>query len=223
MRYSLIFCALLTLAPSLTLAAPVQPQPPAVSTAKPVNPESMALAREIARAFWPDGTMQEMMSSMTGMQSGMMKGMFDKTPKDFGVEGGKDSDKTLGEVIREKDPYFEERMAISNKVMMEEMGKIMGDLEPQMREAIAGLYAKRFSVAELRDIATFFRSPSGKNFGRQMIPMMADPDYVSAMTAVMPKMMQAMPGIAEKIKKATAHLPEPRKDEQTEHAELPSS
>lgn len=223
MRHSLIFCALLTLAPSIALAAPVPPQSPAVATSKPAEPERLALAREIARAFWPDGMMQEMMSSMSGMQSGMMKGMFDKTPKDLGVEGGKDSDKTLGQVIREKDPHFEERMAITNKVMMEEMGKIMGDLEPQMREAIAGIYAKRFTVGELRDIATFFRTPSGKNFGRQMIPMMADPDYVSAMTAVMPKVMQAMPGIAEKIKKATAHLPEPSKDDEAEKAELPST
>lgn len=208
-------------------AAPATAEQPAEKPA-PVDPERLAVAREIARAFWPDGTMQKMMGSMSGMQSGMMSEMFNQTPKDLGVEAGKDvkdDGKTLGEYVREKDPHFEERMSIANRVMMEEMGKLMGELEPQLRESMALLYARRFSKAELSDIAAFFKTPSGKNYAAQLIPMMTDPEYLKSMAGLAPKIMQAMPAIVERVKKETAHLPPPPKeDEKTPaEAELPSS
>ena len=219
--------------PAVCFIAAIVSQPTAAASPPPtsraagataLDPQRLALAREIASAFWPDGTMQRMMSQMSGVQSGMMKGVFDKTPKDFGINDAKEPDKTLGQLIREEDPYFEERMAISNRVMMEEIGKLMGDFEPQMREALAKLYARRFTLAELSDMATFFRTSSGKRFGAQLIPMMADPDYVSAMTEVMPRLMKAMPGIAEKVKKATAHLPPPPKhDDKAKTTDVPTA
>jgi hypothetical protein len=216
----------------LAAAQPAMAEPPnkPVATASTAQAEPaidahrLALGRQIAGAFFPDGTIQKMMSQMSGVQSGMMKGMFDKTPKDLGVAEGKDSDKTLGQLVREKDPYFEERMTITNKVMMEEMGNVMGELEPQIRESIARIYAKRFTLAELNDIATFFRSPSGKAYGERLMPMMSDPEYVNTISAMMPKIMQAMPGIMEKVKKATANLPPPPKDDdKAKPAALPTT
>jgi hypothetical protein len=139
-----------------------------------------------------------MMGSMTGMQSGMMSQMFNKTPKDLGVEADKDAkdgDKTLGEYVREKDPHFEERMAITSRIMHEEIGKMMGQMEPQLRESLATLYARRFSMTELNDIAAFFRTPSGRNYAMQMIPMMSDPEYLQSMAGLAPKLMQGMPAI----------------------------
>lgn len=177
------------------------------------DPQRLALGREIAGALCPDGTMQKMMSSMADVQSGMMGEVMNASPKDFGAKG-KDSDKTLSQLMREKDPYFEERMAITNRIMMEEMGKILGGFEPQFRESLAQIYARRFTLAELTDIAAFFKTPSGKSYASQMMSVMSDPSFAKAMSAVMPKLMQAMPGIAEKIKQATAHLPPPPKDDQ---------
>jgi len=205
---------------------------PAGHTEKPaakpaaIDPESLAVAREIVLAFWPDGTMSQVMNSMSGMQSGMMSEMMNKTPEDLGVSDAEGTNgKTLGELAREKDPYFEERLKISNRVMTEEMGKVMAGMEPQLREAIALIYTRRFSRAQLNDILAFFRTPSGKNYAAQLIPMMSDPAYLQAMSAMMPKIMQAMPAIVEKVKKATAHLPPPPKDDEAvpEKAELPSS
>jgi hypothetical protein len=207
-----------------TSAEPATP-PAKVEQNAPVDPARLALAREIARAFWPDGTIKQLMGSMSGMQSGMMKDLFDKSPKDLGVEDAKEGDKTLGQLVREKDPHFEERLAISNRVMSEEIGKVMGEMEPQLRETVAELYARRFSKAELEDIAAFFRTPSGKSYGAQLLPMMSDPEYLKAMTGLMPKVMQAMPGLVDKVKKATAHLPPaPEADEATPiDEELPSA
>ena len=207
------------------LAAPANPgaNPKVSPSEQSIDPQRLALGREIASAFFPNGTMQKMMSQMGGMQSDLMSGMFDATPKDLGVKDSKAPNKTLRDAIREKDPYFEERMAITNRVMMEEMGKIMGDFEPQMREAFARIYAKRYSIAELTDIANFFRSSSGKAFGEGLMPMMMDPEYTKTMASMMPKVMQAMPSIAEKLKKATAHLPPPPPKDTDDNAQPAAS
>jgi hypothetical protein len=226
----LLYAAALPALSQQAIAAPAtgaaMPQPPAAQPA-PVDPQRLAVAREIALAFWPDGTIQKMMGSMTGMQSGMMSQMFNKTPKDLGVEADKDAkdgDKTLGEYVREKDPHFEERMAITSRIMHEEIGKMMGQMEPQLRESLATLYARRFSMTELNDIAAFFRTPSGRNYAIQMIPMMSDPEYLQSMAGLAPKLMQGMPAIFERVKKETAHLPPPPDDEESaKDAELPSA
>jgi hypothetical protein len=100
----------------------------------------------------------------------------------------------------------------------------MSDFEPAMKDAVARVYAKRYTLAELTDIATFFRSASGKAFAEGMMPMMSDPDYVNAMSGIGPKLMQAMPDIMEKVKKATAKLPPPPKDEaKPRPAEVPTT
>ncbi len=228
MRYWIPVC----LAASAIIAQPVAAAPgkdaaqPEKSVAKPtpVDPERLALAREIARAFWPDGTIKQMMTSMSGVQSGMMSEMMNKTPKEFGVSEGEDNGKTLGELAREKDPYFEERLKITNRVMGEEVGKVMEAAEPEIREGMAQLYARRFTKAELGDVLAFFRTPSGKAYASQLMPMMSDPEFQKSMTGMATKMMQTMPAIIEKVKKATEHLPPPPKDgEKPKEAAVPTA
>lgn len=201
---------------------PVSSNPSPSKSAVAVDQERLILAREIALAIWPNGTAQKMMAPMMDARTGMVTEMMKTSPKDLGAKGGgKDDDKTLGDLVHEKDPYFEQRLAIVNRVMGEEVGKLMSQYEPQLRESMAELYAKRFSKAELSDIAAFYRTPSGKSYAAQLIPMMADPEYGKAVSSLAPKIMQAMPAIAARIKKETDRLPPP-KTEAPEKA-LPST
>lgn len=219
----------------LLLAAAVAPAvvqsppapPPVVAASKPVtdalDPERLALARGVVQAFLPPGSIQKMMSSMKDMRSGMMDNMLHATPKDFGVKGAKDTDKTLAEIVHERDPYFEQRMTIMNRVMMEEMGKIMTGFEPELREAMARMYARRFTKTELTDLTAFLRTPSGSSFASQLMLMMSDPEYQEAMKKLTPKIMQAMPQIMEKVKKATADLPSPKGEDERKPASVPTT
>jgi hypothetical protein len=165
-----------------------------------------------------------MKNSMAGMEQAMVGAMFDMKGTDLGVTG-EGKDKTLREVMAEKDPHFEERMKITNRVMAEEMAGLFGRLEPRMKDAMARAYARRFSTVELTEINRFFASPAGGSFARQSFEMMTDPEMTSEMMAFMPEMMKDMPAIAEKLKKATAHLPPPPKkqEESGEEAEENSS
>lgn len=190
----------------------------------PIDPERLTLAREVVLAFVPPGSMQKVLGALSESRTQMMAQMYHISPNDLGAKGAKDGDKTLGDIMRERDPHFQERMEITNRVMMEEMGKIMVGFEPELREVMARMYARRFTKAELTDLATFLRTPSGKSFASQMFSMMSDPEYQDAMKALAPKIIQAMPGIFAKIKKATAHLPPPPGDDQkATPAELPST
>jgi hypothetical protein len=211
-HYLALFCTALT-ATQPALAAPAaQPATQAIPANSAIDPQRLALARQIVRAFIPDGTVQRMMAQVGGVRAGVMKDLFDKSPKDLGVKGAKAGEKSLGELIHEKD-----------RIMMEEVGKIMGDFEPQMRETIARIYAKRFTLQQLTDIAAFFGSPSGKVYGEQLMPLMSDPEYLSMMSSMTPKILQAMPRIMEKVKKATANLPPPRDEGDAKPAASPPS
>jgi hypothetical protein len=204
------------LALALATSAPALAQTPATTStaAKPaLDPERLALAKQAVEAMIPPGTMQRMMKdSMGGMEQAMMGSMFDMKASDMGATG-KDKDKTLRQTMAEKDPHFEERMRITNRVMAEQMGGIFAKMEPRLKDAMTRAYARRFTLAELTEINRFFASPAGASFARQSFEMSTDPEMTAEMMAFMPEMMKDMPAIMEKMKKATAHLPPPPKDE----------
>lgn len=205
--------AVILLSSGVGAAAPPAP-PAAVQSA--VDPVRLALAKTAVAAILPQGIMQKIMKdSMAATQNAMIGGMFDMKAADLGATG-EGKDKTLREAMAEKDPHFEERLRITNQVMGEEMGAIMIQMEPAMREGMARAYARRFSVAELTEINRFFASPAGATFARQSFELMTDPELMKAMTSYMPDMMKQMPAMMEKVKKATAHLPPPPKDEKGE-------
>jgi len=213
-------------APVAAQASPASPPPITVKASgdqQALDPERLALGREVVQAFLPPGSVQKMIRSLTDTRSGMMNEMFHATPKDFGAKGANDSDKSFGEMVRERDPSFEKRMAITNRVMMEEIGKVLLAFEPELRETMAKMYARRFTKTELTDLAAFLRTPSGKSFASQLMSMMSDPEYQRAMKKLTPRIMQAMPGIMEKVKRATANLPPPTDGEKAKPADVPTT
>lgn len=213
---SVVFALVLAAAGPALAAEPTGDALQTASAKPPVDPERMAIARQTVASILPPGTMQRIMKdSMGNMEDMMLKGMFDIKASDLGVEG-EGKDKTLREAMAEKDPHFEERMRISNQVMGEEMGTIFNKMEPRMREGMARAYARRFTVVELNEINRFFASPAGGSFARQSFELMTDPELMAEMVSFMPELLKEVPAIAEKVKKATAHLPPPPDEEEAE-------
>ncbi len=207
------FTALLLLS-----AAPVQAAPPAVAPSgqASIDPQRLAISRKLALSIVAPGTMERVMRmSMGDMQTRMFASMFDMKASDVGATG-EDKDKTLRESIAEKDPHFEERFRISQKVMGEEMAPIMGRMEPKLREGMAKAYARRFTLTELTEIEHFFGTSAGSSFARQSYEMMMDPEIMMEMASMMPDLMKEMPTIMAKVKKATAHLPLPSPEKEAD-------
>ena len=207
----------------LAAAAPVfaQTSPaPKPTAAAQIDAERLKLARTAVNYVWPLGTYQRMMSgSMDQMMDSMMASMFDmkvgdmvpSSDKTMTDEEKKVAQTTMREAILKKDPHFEERLRITNKVMMSEMGAFFDKVEPAVREGLANAYAKKFDAKQLTDLNTFFQTPTGKVYASESIMLFVDPEMMKAMVGAMPEMMKSMPAIMEKVKKATAHLPEPPK------------
>lgn len=215
---SLLFAALM-LAPAPLFAQAAAPAPRAALPA-PIDPGRLALAKVTIDRVWPLGTYKRMMDgAMTTMMDSMMSSMYSMKPGDLiPGEDGKAADKalegkTMRQVMFERDPHFEERMRLTNRTMMGEMGGLMTRMEPQVREGLARAYARKFDAVQLGDMNRFFASPSGAAYARESMTLMVDPEFIKIMSDFAPMMVKEMPRILKAVEAATAHLPPPPKNE----------
>lgn len=197
MRGLFLAAALLGATPALaqTPAAPA----PAPAAVQPIDPARLALAEKSVAVLVPQGVyMRLMRQQFPAMMDAMLANM------ETAVPGGR-------EKARAADPAFDERMRIMTRVMGEELGPLMGRMEPSLRIGMARALAKRFDARQLNDLNAFFATPSGQAFGEQFISLFADPEIMGEMMKAMPMMLQEMPRIMKKVEAATAHLPKPPK------------
>ncbi|QDP19234.1 DUF2059 domain-containing protein [Sphingomonas xanthus] len=215
------FSVLLSLSLACAMPAVAAPEPPAATSE--ADPQRLALARQAVDAIVPPGTMQRVMKqNMVQVEQAMLKSMFDMKGSDICKDCKDGGDRTLRDAIAEKDPHFEERLKITNRVMAEEIATIFARMEPGMKLGMARAYARRFNVAELSEINRFFASPAGASFARQSFEMMTDPEISSEMMAMVPELMKDMPAIMAKVKAAIAHLPPPASEEEDSPQETTS-
>jgi hypothetical protein len=191
--------------------------PVAPADLAPVDPARLTAARRVIDQIWPLGTYERIMRAvMDQMVNGTMASMYDMPTDSFakGLKANspdKSTGKTFRQALAEDDPFFEERMRRSMNVMMGEMTALMNEVEPDVRVAFANAYARRFTVAQLNDLHTFFQTPTGRIYARESMTLMMGPDMMKAMQAFAPKMMERMPAITAKVEAATKDLPPPKR------------
>ncbi|SEM69958.1 hypothetical protein SAMN05192583_0909 [Sphingomonas gellani] len=206
-----------------TIGAPTFAQVPAtnapaglVSSTVPlsaIDPARLAAARPVIDQVWPLGTYQRIMratmdqvlngtmSSMYGMKAAdLVKGTDPKAAKEAG-------DRTLGEMMAQNDPAYQERMRRTMRVMTDEMTALMTRMEPGVRDALASAYARRFTADQLGELRRFFATPTGRAYAADSMTLMASPEMMAQMQQFAPQMMAAMPGIMAKVEAATKDLP----------------
>jgi Uncharacterized protein conserved in bacteria (DUF2059) len=217
MRYQyLAILALGIAAPALAQQAPSTNSTVAENAP---DPSSIAAAKPVIDKLWPLGTyrrmmdgsmskiMDSMIESMMGMKASDIVGPMDKSGKAAETVGGS----SMGEVAAKADPNFRERMKLTMDAMMSGMIPIMEKIEPQVVENLTKIYARRFSTAQLADMAAFFATPSGKAYAEQSMLVFMDPEMIQGMQAFVPELMKSMPDIMKKAEAATKHLPPPPK------------
>ena len=176
-----------------------------------------AAALPVIDQIWPLGTYERIMRAAMGqVMSGTMANMYDMPIDEFAKAIDPKapvapSGKTFRQILAEDDPYFEERMRRTMKVMTDEMVALMTEVEPEVRVALTDTYARRFTVAQLGELHAFFATPTGRIYARESMLLMMGPDMVKAMQAFMPRMMQRMPSIMQKVEAATKDLPPPKR------------
>jgi hypothetical protein len=219
MKHWLMAAAALAAAPAFAQVSPPPLAPAAaLAAAEPVDPARLAAARTTVDHIWPIGTYERMMKgSMDKIMDNVMASMFDMRVGDLDAGRAPDGKKlkpaeanmTLREAMAKADPHFQERMRISNRVMMAEMLPVMNRLEPDIRAGLARAYARKFSVEQLGEMNRFFASPVGAAYARESMTMWMDPEIAAAVAGFAPELVKEMPRIMAKVQAATAHLPPP--------------
>lgn len=184
-----------------------------------VDPSRLVFARATVNHVFPEGTYARIMDKSMEMVTGsMLKATGEMALRDLAAIGGMPPEKvaemgdgTLQQVIEIMDPHYNQRMEASTRVMMREMGALMTQFEPAIREGLASAYAKRFTKAELMDLNAFFATPTGKAYAADSMILFMDPSVMGKMQEFMPVMMKQMPAVMEKVKAAVEGLPAPRK------------
>ena len=181
----------------------------------PASAANLALGADIAAKLLPDGTYQRimggamstMMDGITSQMTAMPLAPFLRSAGLPAADTARMGKATLKQVMEIVDPAYDQRMRVMMPVMMREMGRVMSQVEPQMRDGLAHAYAAHFTSAQLRDIDRFFNTPSGGAFASQNMTIASDPAVVRTLTAFMPTLVQALPGIMQKTQAAMADLP----------------
>ena len=217
MRFFILIGAALLGTPALAQqSAPPAAEPEAAAS---IDPARFALAIKVVDRLWPLGTYERMMkSSMEEMTATIVDSMFDMPLSDMTTSYGSAVEQadpklartTMRELISKNDPHFQERMRISNKVMMIAMIPLMNRLEPEVRDALARAHARKFSAVQLEEIERFFATETGRTYGTELMMLWVDPEMTAVMSRFGPEMVKEMPQIMKQVREATAHLPAPK-------------
>lgn len=166
---------------ALTLAMPAaalaqQATPPATAAAAPIEPARLAAARQVIDLIMPPATRAAMIRSMldpmlTNIRQGMMQAPV------FADAIGRD---------QRARATFDTFMTRQNE---KTMAMLEADL-PSMVEAMSRAYARRFTVAQLGDLRTFFETPTGQVYMREASTLMSDPDVAAWQRQMMARSME---------------------------------
>ena len=161
-----------------------------------LDPARLAAAHELIDVLMPPATRAQMVESMmTPMLANLRQGMTQNP--DFA--------KTMNADPRVK-ALFDTFMARQQTRTM----TMMRDALPGMSDAMARAYARRFDVAQMRDIKAFFGTPTGRLYMQQSYTIMADPDVGAWQRTMMANSMTGVQADVADFAKQIAAL-EPKK------------
>lgn len=205
--------------------APVSPAAPV--PAPPVEPAHLAEARLVMAKLMPAGIYRTVMGSTMAPMLDSMGDTLKALPlRQIAEIGGLSPQQAAAldkvnveQVMAIYDPHWRERSQITMRAMFDAMGGFFTTLEPELREAYAQAYARRFTQGELHELNAFFLTPAGAKYATQYMTIATDPAIIAEMRTMMPKLMGEMPKFMAAAQKATASLPPPRKLETLTPAE----
>lgn len=189
--------------------------------ADPLTPDQEArvpAAQSVVVKLFPEGTYAKMMDET-------LSPMFDQMFQSMGMTPGLmlveltglppssitavDDDK-LQEAVNLLDPQAAERNSEIAKATLDLVTGIVVEIEPSYRAGLARAFAVRFTAEELADLDAYFATPVGKKYASESFLIYADPQVMSAMNEMMPKVMQSMPSLIGTMGEISAKFPKGR-------------
>jgi Uncharacterized protein conserved in bacteria (DUF2059) len=170
-------CALSAILAALSvgMSAPATAQPASPPPVVSPSPEALALGRSIVDVAFPPATRQALMEQM-------MSALLDQMKQGMPLE--KISDPGLRQIVFDHLASVPALLRPTTTTFL-----------PRQMDAVAQAYARMFSLAELKDILAFARTPSGRSFLARSSEIMGDP----AVTAVNVEYFRAIQAVKERV------------------------
>ena len=188
---------------------------------EPLNAEQEArlpAADSVALKLFPEGTYAKMMRETFAPVFERMLGSAGVTPglQVVALTGlprsslAEIEEKQLQEAVNLLDPNASERAAEVDRVSANMMTDLISQIEPSYRLGLMRALAIRFTEAELRDLDAYFATPVGRKYAAESSLIHSDPQVMSAMNEMTPKMLEAMPSIFEDLGAIASKYPKGR-------------
>lgn len=196
-------------------AAPSAP----MAGVRTADPARLDAAQKTVDLVFPAGTYGKVMKgSLDAMMGPVADAMGMLTPYDIASQTGASVEhlqkldaKALAEVQAIYDPYTRQRAENGMRAMMDQMSTVMSTIEPEVRQGLKRAYANRFDLKQLRELNTFFATPTGKAYAEQSLVIFLDPEIMQTMQKTVPVLMAQMPAMEAAAKDAAGKFPQPRK------------
>lgn len=183
--------------------------------------DRLAVAEKIVARLFPVGTSERALrSTLNNMIIPMIDRTLDLTVNEaielFGVpedlipeDQEENNERKIGDLIKENDPDFREKMDTLFDVYPEIVGLTSEPIEPALAGAMARDYARKYDLQQLNDLNLFFSSPTGALFANDFMLSTASIDMVQ--TAL--KEFPAIAENSEKIQEVSKRLEDVFKSE----------
>jgi hypothetical protein len=192
--------------PAVTMAPPAPPRPPAPRAAAttPADPARLAAARRAVALLVPAEALAQPLPL-----TALLEAVSSVPLASFGpiVPPGTPANATVGQMVTGGDPNGMERARIAARIAQEELPAVLPRAAPVMHDAMAELFARTYSVAELDALSAFYETPAGRAMARQTVTAMVDPEFIRGLMMMAPRVMAEGFGSIVRIGQATAHLP----------------
>jgi hypothetical protein len=195
--------ALIWAAPALATQETEAPTTAARSTELPdagaIEPERLELARSLANTMLPPEHTGRFVEEMVEQQMELVTSAYTDND-DF-----KRMTRQAPRIARRLDQFIVEVSRVTTRIITENM--------PSLVEATAQAYARRFTIAELRDLQSFFATPTGQRFATENLMIATDPAMTAWQTRVMATTQEEMmpllePFMADVMREAAKITPE---------------
>jgi hypothetical protein len=192
--------------PVLDSSPPEPPAPPAPPP-PPADPARLEAARRAAEAILPTEAFSQPLPLQATVEGVLALPVSAFVP--IAPPGTVNPNASLGQAALRWDPHFEERARIVSRIASEELPRLLPHAAPLLRGAIAELYARTFTVAELDAVTGFYATPAGRALARESFTALVDPQFVRGMLLLVPRVGVEGLGAMFRIGQATVHLPPP--------------
>jgi hypothetical protein len=182
-------------AAALALASPLAAQPAAPAATAALDPVKLAKAQRVVQTFFPANTRQKLINEMMDAVSATMRQTLAGSPPIAALVGDNPA-----------------RVAVLERFLDRQNAEAKQDLQdslPDLLEAMATAYARRFSTSQLDELAAFFETSTGRAYARESIAIMSDPDIARVQQAMMARSLERMPAAVAALIEELGSAPQP--------------